>query len=274
MDQPIHRKFKVSDLIKKISKWNIRKTLVDRDIDKLAVNIRSQGIIHPPVVIVNADGEIERVEDGVLAGQRRVLAAERAGLEEIWCQVRTIDSDIEAILLSLSEGSHTVETEAEDKAEAITYLMEHDMSAIDIANRLGISRDTVYMYRKYKDDVRPEIKDKGLGVARANKGEKAMSSLEGAGQHEEAKRVLDNIEEIPVRVLDNIPRQVKAGAEVKVDDMISSNRGWISQTLNFEPGIYTQFATIAKSEGLIPRQAFEKLMEEVVERGYVCREDS
>ena len=74
-----------------------RRSFDDTKIDKLASSIRDKGIIQPLLVRRNGDGY------ELIAGERRLRAAQKAGLREVPVVVREA-SDTDALQLALIEN--------------------------------------------------------------------------------------------------------------------------------------------------------------------------
>jgi ParB family transcriptional regulator, chromosome partitioning protein len=105
---------------------------------ELAASIRTQGIIQPLLVRRLPDGEYELV-----AGERRLRAAERAGLTHVPVFVRDI-SDRESLELALVENVQRDDLSPLEEATAYQRLMsEFGHTQEQIAERVGKSRPAV-----------------------------------------------------------------------------------------------------------------------------------
>lgn len=144
--------------------------------ESLEESIESQGIIQPPIVRENGDGY------KVVVGQRRTLAAQSVGLEEV--PVVVVDwNDSEALLASITENVEAFQKEVsrKDRAAAIRELMEiSDSDTTEIADQLGVNRRTI---SKWLERTRDEWEDTVVHVDEASEGP------------EEVNKNIDNISE-------------------------------------------------------------------------------
>ncbi len=103
---------------------------------ELAASIRRHGLLQPIVVSRNGDGY------QVVAGQRRVLAAQAAGKTTIPAVIREEVSD--RLELALVENLQRTDLNAIETARAYRLLMEtYDLNQEQLAERVGKSRSAV-----------------------------------------------------------------------------------------------------------------------------------
>ncbi|MBN2291112.1 MAG: ParB/RepB/Spo0J family partition protein [Pirellulales bacterium] len=114
-----------------------RKKFEDESMSELAESISAHGLLQPIVA--------RRVDDvyQLIAGERRLRAAKKAGLEEV--PVRVIDTDGRgAAELALVENLQRKDLNALEKAASFKrYLKEHRCTQGQLANRLKIDRSTI-----------------------------------------------------------------------------------------------------------------------------------
>jgi ParB/RepB/Spo0J family partition protein len=113
---------------------NVRRRLGDtRD---LAASIGSVGIIEPLLVTPRADD----LGGGylIVAGHRRLAAAEAAGLTDVPCTIRSL-TDVERIEIGLAENIARCTLNPVDEAVGYFRMAEYGVSAKDTARRLGRS---------------------------------------------------------------------------------------------------------------------------------------
>ena len=79
-----NNKISVSDLIR--NRYQPRKTFDEESLEELTSSIKSRGIIQPIIVRPSSGNKYE-----IIAGERRWLAAQRAGLHEV--PVVVVDAD-------------------------------------------------------------------------------------------------------------------------------------------------------------------------------------
>ena len=118
--------------------WADNPRKVVTGIDELAASIATKDIIEPLIVraLEVPDGEITHE---VLAGQRRYLAGQKAGLNDFPYILRQLD-DAEALELALIENNQRVDPSPLEDAEAIHRRMadpKHACTAEYLADRLG-----------------------------------------------------------------------------------------------------------------------------------------
>lgn len=107
-----------------VSPLNARKDLAagqeDASLEELASSIRQQGLLSPLIVRSAPDDRYE-----VLAGQRRLLACRKTGLDQIPCILREDLDETDAMTLSLAENVHRADMHPLDKARALKALYDH-----------------------------------------------------------------------------------------------------------------------------------------------------
>jgi ParB family transcriptional regulator, chromosome partitioning protein len=110
----------------------------DEELDGLAESIRDMGLLQPVVVRQTGDDVYELV-----AGERRLRASKRAGLERIPAVVRrTGDADL--LKEALVENIHRVQLNPLEEAAAYQQLLEDfDFTQEELARKLGKSRPAI-----------------------------------------------------------------------------------------------------------------------------------
>lgn len=111
---------------------------IDRDsIFELAADIKKNGLISPITVRVIDDGY------ELVAGQRRFLAHQYAGIITIRCIVKKLN-DEEAFAIMTSENLARVDVNPVDEAKHITRLMQYNNNDIDkVAHIVGRSKNWI-----------------------------------------------------------------------------------------------------------------------------------
>lgn len=113
-----------------------------RDFDPAAIteltdSIRQHGILQPLIVRQTADGY------QLVVGERRLIAAKKAGLELIPCQVLQL-SDQQVCEVALEENLKRQDLNVMEKAQAFQdYLNRFQCSQEDVARRFSLDRSTV-----------------------------------------------------------------------------------------------------------------------------------
>jgi ParB family chromosome partitioning protein len=110
----------------------------DAAIEDLAASIRTQGIVQPLVVTPEGEGYT------IIAGERRLRAARKAGLEVVPVFVRQVADDRELLELALVENLQRSDLNPIEEAEAYAALQEKfGLSQEEVAQRVGKARTTV-----------------------------------------------------------------------------------------------------------------------------------
>ena len=110
----------------------------DDELDGLAASIREVGLLQPIVVRDLPDGRWE-----LIAGERRLRAARRAGLSTIAVVVRDTD-DADLLKEALIENIHRVELNPLEEAAAYSQLLDDfGVTQEELARRLGKGRPTI-----------------------------------------------------------------------------------------------------------------------------------
>lgn len=112
-----------------------RKHFDEAEIDSLAASIRAHGLINPITV--------RRVENNVfyvVAGERRRLAADKAGLTVVPCIEQSVSNYAE---LSLVENFMRSDLSAVEKAEALQGLIDAGATLKGLSSRFGLKQNTL-----------------------------------------------------------------------------------------------------------------------------------
>ena len=114
-----------------------RKLFRQEALEELASSIRQHGILQPL--------SVRKVECGyeLIAGERRLRAAQMAGLTDIPCIIMTMD-DKESGMAALVENLQRQDLDFIEEARGISYLMDQwNMSQEQVARVLGKSQSAV-----------------------------------------------------------------------------------------------------------------------------------
>jgi len=128
-------------------------------IEDLAYSISTHGILQP-LTVRRREGGFELV-----AGERRLRAAKRAGLKQVPCLLMRVDEE-EAGLLALIENLHRRDLDCFEEARAIAGLVErYGLSQEEAAQKLGKSQSAVankLRLLRLPEEVRCRILEGGL----------------------------------------------------------------------------------------------------------------
>lgn len=173
----------------------------DDELDELAASIAQMGVLQPILVRPSSDGH--RYE--LIAGERRLRAAERAGLTEVPAIVRRT-GDEQLLTEALVENIHRTDLDPLEEALAYQQLLDdfgvtHD----ELARRLGRSRSAIsnsLRLLNLPSSLQQRIADRQLSAGHA----RALLALPEADDQEMlAHRIVD--EGLSVRAVEDAVRQ-------------------------------------------------------------------
>ena len=131
-----NNKISVSDLIR--NKYQPRKTFDEESLEELTNSIRSRGIIQPIIVRPSSGNKYE-----IIAGERRWLAAQRAGLHEVPMVVVDAD-DKKALEFGIVENVQRHDLNSIEEAEGYKRLIdEFSYDQEQVAKFIGKSRSHI-----------------------------------------------------------------------------------------------------------------------------------
>ena len=109
----------------------------EEGLEQLAASIRANGVLQPVLVRPAGDGY------QLVAGERRMLAAQRAGLLKVPALIREVPDD-HLLELALIENIQREDLNPIEEAQAYQNLLEHlKLTQEELAARLGKERSTV-----------------------------------------------------------------------------------------------------------------------------------
>jgi ParB family chromosome partitioning protein len=180
-----------------------RGNAANADIDALADSIREHGVLQPVIVTETLDGY------RLVAGERRLRAARRAGLERIPAVVRQL-ADHQHLELALVENLQRSDLGPIDEARAFRQLIdEFGFSQETVAIRVGRARSTVANTLRLLDldpAVQDAVRDGRLSEGHARAIGALPSELQG--------RIVDTVvdEELSVRQTEELVRRLRQPA--------------------------------------------------------------
>ena len=206
-----------------ISEFNVRRRDITSDLDELANSLDRYGLQQPIVVAPKGD----RFE--ILVGQRRYLAAKRLGWSEIPALLLSQPLDrLEATVFSFSENIQRHDLSGRDKAAACKYLLDELGSIRAVAERTGVSAQTVRKWLGYAavpEAVKDLVSPGGLTVQQAIR---IAESVDDEGIAKEIairvaqtpvktdrERVLESVAELPGRSVETIFRRAEEKKDMK-----------------------------------------------------------
>jgi len=115
-----------------------RQEFDEQNLADLVKSITKHGILQPLVVSIRDDGQYE-----LIAGERRLRAAKKAGEKKVPVVVRTVN-DQEKLELALIENVQRADLNPLEEARAYKTLTdEFDLTQDEVAERVGKARSTV-----------------------------------------------------------------------------------------------------------------------------------
>jgi ParB family chromosome partitioning protein len=175
-----------------------------QDLEQLAASIAEHGVIQPILVTPTVDGY------QLVAGERRVRAAEMAGLERIPALIRTIGEQ-QQLGLALVENLQRSDLNAMDEARAFRQLAdEFGLTQDEIGRRVGRARPSITNTLRLLE-LTPPVQDAVRGGTITEGHARAIGALE----HPEQQRVLlDAVvaKSLSVRQTEELARRTKRAA--------------------------------------------------------------
>ena len=106
------------------------------DLDDLADSIRTQGILEPLIVMPHP---VKEQQYQLLAGHRRLAAAELASRDSVPCIVRLGKTPAQSLEFALVENGQRCDLDPIDEARAIKALVRTGLKPREVATRIGRS---------------------------------------------------------------------------------------------------------------------------------------
>lgn len=149
----------------------------------LAASIKAHGVLQPILVrVAPGRAAVEPITYEIVAGERRYMAADRAGLDHIPAIVREL-SDAQVIEAQLAENIQRDDLRPLEEATGYQELRDTaHLAPEEIARRLGKSRSWVYQRLRLlslSDDAKAALAEGAIDVSRAV----ILSSLEHKRQN-------------------------------------------------------------------------------------------
>lgn len=196
--------------IKKIkpNKYQPRKKFNEEKLQILSDSIKEKGIIQPLIVSESViPGEYE-----LIAGERRLRAAQMAGLTEVPAVVRAV-SEQERYQLSLIENLQREDLDPIEEAKAYQNIMkEFDITQESLAKLLGFDRSVIANTLRLLN-LSEDIQDMIAGSLISPGHGRMLAGIENSSQQQElVKRILR--EKLTVREIETIVKDWKAGRTV------------------------------------------------------------
>ncbi len=201
-----------------VNPFQPRREFSDSAIAELAESMRSNGVIQPLIVRRTSNGY------QLIAGERRLRAAKRAGLRQVPVVIRKA-TDREALELALIENIQRQDLNCVDEAMAYFQLLQNfSLTQEDVAHRVGKERVTVANSLRLLRLAEPILQDLKSGALSPGHGK----ALLGLDDPEQRLRLRSDILEQGLSVRET-ERRVQ---ELRDQGRLGENR----QTQESEPG--------------------------------------
>ncbi|MEM7811150.1 MAG: ParB/RepB/Spo0J family partition protein [Planctomycetota bacterium] len=191
-----------------------RKAFGEEELDELAHSITTHGVLQPLLVRPH-DGSYQ-----LIAGERRLMAAKRAGLETVPCRVLEVEDRLVAEV-AIEENLKRKDLDVLEKAQAFRdYIDRFDSSIDELAKNLGLKRPTVSNYLRLLDLGEPAKKALKSGDLTGGHA-RAVLPLEPGEQKDLVKRIKK--EGLSVRAVEAEVRRLRKGEpEIEAADEVDA----------------------------------------------------
>jgi len=184
------------------NRYQPRRQFAEEELRELSRSIEKQGVLQPLLVRRNGT-ELELV-----AGERRLRAARRAGLAQVPVVVRDI-SDTELLVMSIVENIQRENLNPMEEAEAYHRLMnEFNLTQEQVAGQVGKSRPAVANFlrlRQLPEPIKANIMDGSLSMGHA----RALLGADTPAQQTAAWRTI-LAKKLSVRETERLIKRLKA----------------------------------------------------------------
>lgn len=182
-----------------------RHGLEEADLEQLAASIAEHGVLQP-ILVTSVTGGYR-----LIAGERRMRAAEMAGLTHIPAVVRTAD-EMSQLALALIENLQRADLNALEEARAFRQLVdEFGLSHDDVGARVGRARSTIANSLRLLE-LAPEVQE-ALGDGRLTEGH--ARAIAGLDDHDAQREALTAVVSrgLSVRQTEELVRRQRAGRQ-------------------------------------------------------------
>lgn len=267
-----------SDVV--VSDYNERQSFDSDELDELVDSVERSGIVEPPLVTENEDGEY-----AAYVGQRRVAAAEQAGIEEIPVIVNDTGEE-EALVASITENTalFSEDVSPDDRGQAIKRLWEMMGGSgtpvfSHIGAKLGVPADTV---RTWWEPMREEWQGTDIDPSSSSDdddgpsggffdgedtlGERSLSEVrQMTDDKDERERAAKTAAELGASQADLNDAKQKAEAtdlpaSKAIEDIVGeeSSKSGMNVEVTFEPDLSEDVEQFAEREGMDEAEVIEE----------------
>jgi ParB family chromosome partitioning protein len=206
-----------------------------QELERLAESIAEYGVIQPILVTPAVDGY------QLVAGERRVRAAEMAGLVRIPALIRTIDEQ-QQLGLALVENLQRSDLNAMDEARAFRRLAdEFGLTQDEIARKMGRARPSVTNTLRLLE-LAPRVQE-AVRQGQVSEGHaRAIGALDGHGEQE---MLLDTVvgRSLSVRQTEELARRAKRASGAGTQNGPATDRATDPDVERLESDLRTALGT-------------------------------
>jgi len=196
---------------------------VSKDIAELADSIRVMGLLEPITVRKVADSKYE-----IIAGQRRFLAHQMLGRNEVMCSVLPYDITPEkAKAISLTENMLRRDMTQQDYIAACTDLYRFYGSLKLVSEQLGLPLNRVREYVKFDqlvDELKQVVRDGGMRMDVALRAQKAATSPDGNIDEEKAIALAREMSGLSGIQQKRLAKVAEADPAASIEEVIETGR--------------------------------------------------
>jgi ParB family transcriptional regulator, chromosome partitioning protein len=196
---------------------------VSKDIAELADSIRVMGLLEPITVRKVADSKYE-----IIAGQRRFLAHQMLGRNEVMCSVLPYDITPEkAKAISLTENMLRRDMTQQDYIAACTDLYRFYGSLKLVSEQLGLPLNRVREYVKFDqlvDELKQVVRDGGMRMDVALRAQKAATSPDGSIDEEKAIALAREMSGLSGIQQKRLAKVAEADPAASIEEVIETGR--------------------------------------------------
>lgn len=206
-----------------IDRFQVRKQNVGQGLDELAASIEKWGLLQP-ITVCEWQGDPGPYKWEIVCGQRRFLAHQQLGIDQIYCGI--IDGHIEleeGLALSASENVVRLDMSNKDMIDLCVMLYQRYGTFKDVAEETKLPYDIVRKYIKYDglpNFLQEKVQTKELSTQDAMKIQDAATDSENAFDETRAADLIEVFKPQDNTTRGRILDLAKKHPEAKTEDLV------------------------------------------------------
>lgn len=212
-----------------------RRGVEQQALEQLAGSVAEHGVLQPILVTETVDGY------RLIAGERRLRAAQMAGLERIPALIRSVKEE-QQLALALIENLQRENLNAVEEAHAFRQLIdEFGLTQEEVARRVGRSRPAVSNTLRLLDlpaTIQAEVEKGNLSEGHA----RAIAGLDDSARQEELARLVI-ARGLSVRQTEELVKRVREGAPRHPVEPEQAEQPHSAEIERMETGLRTALGT-------------------------------